>query len=1278
MYLKSLDIQGFKSFPQRTRFGFHRGVTGIVGPNGCGKSNVVDAIRWVLGETSAKALRGGEMADVIFNGTEKRKPLGMAEVTLTLTECGEALKLDFEEVAITRRVFREGRGEYLINGTLCRLRDIHELFADTGIGRTAYSIMAQGQIDQILSSKPEERRVVFEEAAGITKFKREKREALRKLEYTEANLLRVSDVLAEQERRMNSLKRQVSKARRYQALAADVRVLDTHHAHKRFVELSAEHEELKTSINSLVHGEESLRTREPELEQKVSEARHEAQALESELSGLRQQLGEHRNTLSTAEGRVAFNEERKTELKERIQQNVGDIDSTRKKLAQQEFDFQASTEALEELNRRISEHEARLTGQEAKNAAAGAERDRIERALREGRTEANRTQNLIASTQARIESALSQLEGSRERARQLSEQQERLDEEINHAREERDRIAKEVEGLAAGIGEAEEQLERAQRTFQRVRGDLDASTAAAAAANKQWTLRSSRHEVVRKLLDHGEGFEKGTRQVLGGLGEPERFADGIHGALAGFLVADDECARAIEAALHAHLQAVLVEDTGLAGDILEKLQSDGLGHAALLPADLVGTASESQMMALPDGAVAWALDRVKADPKVLPVVETLLEQVLIVPDLKTAFELRPANRGVSFATLAGEWLGAEGVVRGGRSGDQLESRLEMQNEARALETEVAELQAADEAARRKVAELEQQLGECEEEVAASRDRLERRRVECSTREGELGLAGRELETFEAKLENVVWERGELDSRDKTAAENRQSLENELKSARARLEELDSAQQRLQSELDAALRQESELAGILQEERTALAVERRARQAAEEQQRPMEARLLELRELSRRCEEEIGGFEQRITAATEENEQLAVECEARQAKIQILEAELEARSASRGQLEAAIETSEKALAKLRREIAHCGEQKGREEVAATKLELRLESLVETMLERHQTELATFEPDTHTLFSCIEDQKKQAGRRATRAAARAEKEAEEAAALAESGELPPPESPADDFAEDEAGESETEEPEAVLPGEMEGEPDWSFVDSVVTELRRKLDSMGPVNVDAIEEFEELEERHNFVRNQHDDLVKSKSELRDVIERINVETRVRFTEMFDQVKKNFRTVFRDLFGSKGQADLVLIDEDDPLESGIEVIAKPPGKKLQSITLLSGGERSMTAVALLFSIYMIKPSPFCVLDELDAPLDEANIGRFLKVLDRFIENSQFIIVTHNKRTMARVDVMYGVTMEEFGISKHIGMRLTAAETNGTANGKAKGVEAEPAETEG
>jgi chromosome segregation protein len=397
MYLKTLEIHGFKSFADKTVLEFAEGVTGIVGPNGCGKSNVVDAIRWVLGETSAKALRGGEMADVIFNGTEKRKPLGMAEVTLTMADCEGPLKVDFNEVAITRRVFRDGKSEYRINGTLCRLKDIHDMLMDTGIGRTAYSIMAQGQIDQILSSKPEERRAVFEEAAGITKFKREKKEALRKLEYTEANLLRVSDVLAEQERRMNSLRRQVAKARRYQALAADTRVLDTHLGHRKFVELTAERDELLTSIRGLEVRDTELERMLPAKEEAVTEARAAARTFEGELAELRP------SSTSTATRSIPPKAAWHSTRSARPNSNPASArttrtsPATREKLAQQEFDFIAANESLDQLNRLIAEKE--LSSPSRKPApGTREERERIETALRETRGEANRCQTIIATS----------------------------------------------------------------------------------------------------------------------------------------------------------------------------------------------------------------------------------------------------------------------------------------------------------------------------------------------------------------------------------------------------------------------------------------------------------------------------------------------------------------------------------------------------------------------------------------------------------------------------------------------------------------------------------------------------------------------------------------------------------------------------------------------------------------------------------------------------------------------------------------------------------------
>jgi len=1055
---------------------------------------------------------------------------------------------------------------------------------------------------------------------------------------------------------MNSLKRQVAKARRYQALAADTRVLDCHLGHRKFVALTAERDELLTSIRGLEARDAELESQLPAKEEAVAAARAEARVFEGELAELRHCANEHRNTLSSAQGRIAFNEERKAELESRIRQNHEDIHSTREKLAQQEFDFIAANESLDQLNRLIAAKEIQLAEAEARTRGTREEREQFESALRETRGEANRTQTLIATMQAKIESALAQLEGNRERARQLADEEQRLNLELEEFRAEHARIAGEVNDNASQLADLEETFQAAERAYQHTRGDLDASRIAAIASNNELARRSARFEAVRQLVDSGEGFEKGTRSVIHGLDQPDRFKAGIHGALASFIEVENTCARAVEAALGTHLQAVLVHDQAIAEAIIQRLTERQLGLAAVLPESFVPHAAGTQMESLPEGATAWALDRIKSDKRISGVIERLLERVLIVPNLATAMRLRSAHPGVTFVTLAGVMLSGEGILRGGMAAEGSTSVLELRNEARALESEVAALAAADEAARLRVTDLEAHLEQDREQVEVSRERLQRQKVELSTLQGQLSLATREVENFDTKVEHVRWERGELDHRERTAAEGRAFLEGELVSARDRLEALENESRRLQGEADAAVHREQELNAVLNEVRTELAVERRAKQSAEEQQKPMEARLSELREISIRRETEIEAFTQRIEAATAENARLAEECETHRGEADALQEEIESRAAGRAALLESIEIAETQLAAVRREHAKVAEQKGREEVAATKLELRLENLTTSILERYQLELASFEPDAHALLASITSQKAlqaRTGRQVIVAADAAD--GVDSDENTDDDDIPT-------MVVDGTGADDME-----IPGDMTGVPDWNFVEFIVTDIKRRLDAMGPVNLDAIEEFEELEERYNFLRNQHDDLVKSKVELLEVIERINIETQRLFSETFAQVRLNFRDMFKELFGEKAEADLMLLDESDPLESGIEVTAKPPGKKLQSITLLSGGERSMTAVALLFSIYMIKPSPFCVLDELDAPLDESNINRFVKVLDRFIDRSQFIIVTHSKRTMARADVMYGVTMEEFGVSKPVGMRLTNSDDPKNASPAAK-----------
>lgn len=1251
MHLKSLELLGFKSFADRTLFEFHEGVTGIVGPNGCGKSNVVDAVRWVLGETSAKALRGGEMADVIFNGTDKRKPLGMAEVTLTLSDCAGGLKLDFDEVSITRRVYRDGKSEYRINGSLCRLRDIHELFMDTGIGRSAYSIMEQGKIDMLLSAKPEDRRQVFEEAAGITKFKKEKKEALRKLEYTEANLLRISDVLAEQERRMNSLKRQVSKARRYQTLAKDVKILDTHLGHRRYVEGAAQRDELRTSLDAFASQRADLEELLPEREQAVVDARDRAQNLEAELSELRQQLSGHQSAVQAAESRIQFNRERCEELRGRIKNNADEVQTIEQKLAQQEFDFSESQSELEQVLARILSQEQMLGGREEEVSRLGAERFELTQRLHAVREDAKRTEASVASGQAKIESAEAQAEGSRDRLRHLGDEEEVLRKELAEVQQMDAELATQIEEAQGRTPMLEEAVQSAERAFQHARGDFDSAQQRRVELDRDLSGRQSRLDILRQLLARGEGLQEGTQKVLAGLNDPELFQPGLRGMLANHLKVKPTFESAVEAAMGAHLEAVIVRDAELADAILDRLTEARLGQVALIAPEWVRPNGGRQLMTVPEGAECWAADCVEVEADLAPVVDRLLEHTLIVPDRASALRMHAEHPEITYVTRQGEILHPEGVLMGGAvSGEEGTSLLHRQNEVADLEQEVVQLEQSiaevDSALRSKREATEQRS----EEVEQTKDRLQRHTIECSTLDGQHTLATREVKSLEGKVANVVWERQEINTRDESANQARQELEAKLQTARARAESLEGEVNQLQAEHEELVRRESVQAAEFNDMRTVLAVERRAQEAAVQQQGPMESRISELRELQMRRRAETEQFEHRVEEALTEDAQLIVNIDENLAQTKQLDASLEEASGKRNHLIQEIKAAEATYSEIRHQVDSLNERRSKEEVSHAKVEMRLEKLLETVTERYQVDLTVFEPDPHELLLCISEQKasfrKQDRRRSTIQLAQSDADVDAEQELA------------DDQPDEEAmSVADAVEEEMEIASEEDG-PDWEFVEDAVGELRRRLDSMGPVNLDAIQEFDELEELFTYNRNQRDDLVNSKDKLLEVIELINIDTTKRFAETFAKVQVNFREMFKELFGETAKADLILLDDGDPLDCGIEVIAKPPGKKLQSLSLLSGGERSMTAVALLFSIYMVKPSPFCILDELDAPLDEANIGRFLKVLDRFIDQSQFIIVTHSKRTMARADVMYGVTMEEFGVSKPVGMRLTAPET--------------------
>jgi chromosome segregation protein len=647
-------------------------------------------------------------------------------------------------------------------------------------------------------------------------------------------------------------------------------------------------------------------------------------------------------------------------------------------------------------------------------------------------------------------------------------------------------------------------------------------------------------------------------------------------------------------------------------------------------------------------------------------VAKLLEGVLLVEDLPTALRMREEGCTFAVATLTGEFVTSEGVIHGGRSGDGSVSVLRMQTEVRELRDVVEALDREVGMRQERRDELNRRVDEFEDHLQEARERLQQKRVASSTLEGKLALVERDLNQFRNRIESLEWEQREVDER---AARLRTELETrraERESALGRIGELDGETTATSEALAAARVREEELTELVTAARTQLAVEHGTREKFEEQREPLLARLAELVELLERREGEIVSYRERIESAATETAALQERIREWETEAAAAETERDVIRAEREGYSARIETGESELTRMRKDVQQVASQRGKEEVKVAQLDLSLDNIERNCRDRYRTELEFFEPDSHALLLAIEERRKNGATR-LRAYSDGDTGFDEEPAPASASEEPAAEGDLMPDGEGDAifAEAAEEIGEAGEPAgpvlEDPAEPDWDFVEEVVLQLRTKLDSMGPVNIDAIEEFDELEEHYKFNVQQLSDLENSKEELLRMIARINRDTRKMFSETFEQIRKNFRDMFRELFGDKAKADLVLLDDNDPLECGIDIIAKPPGKKLQSISLLSGGERSMTAVALLFGIYMVKPSPFCVLDELDAPLDESNIARFLRVLDRFIGSSQFVIVTHSKRTMSRADVMYGVSMEEFGVSKTVGVTFSKA-------GEAKG----------
>lgn len=1221
MYLKSLELLGFKSFAAKTTLEFHRGVTAIVGPNGCGKSNVLDAIRWVLGEQSAKALRGGEMADVIFGGTDSRAALGMAEVSMTFADCEKDLGVEWNEVRITRRVFRDGKSEYLINKTPARLRDIQELFMDTGIGRSAYSIMEQGKLDQILSSKPDDRRAIFEEAAGITKYKSQKREALRKLEATEANLIRVADIIREVKRQIGSLQRQAGKARRYQSLNESLRIFDTHLTHRDFLRLASEMEATRAEWQRLQDAQSVYESEMAQQEVELSGFRSRLHQLDDEMSLLREQSQQVRNRIYSAENRIESHGHRVQEFESLISRNESEIAGAREKMQEQEMRIEETDALIQELLQQLRVGEESLRIQEAALAAVRQERQDLE----------NEAARLLASINA-AEQRLNQIHGERsalEGRREASEA----------------RLASlhaETSAASSGLAELESRLSENALRLQ----SLEAALAAAHSAIQSHTeelaviqterrsldeqVRQSERRlaeaesklaVLRNLEAAGEGLDEATQALLRGLDNPGFFQPAMVGALASLIEVEAENAAALEALLAQELQAVLCKDPQIAAAAMETLAHGNYGRGLLLPRDWISQPEPSLDGPLPEGAIAWLGDCLRGPAEILAFLRPRLNGVALVPDLETALRLREIHPGLGFVTRRGELLASTGLTTAGRTSNGTRAALLRKQEISALEIELELLRQSHAQILGERENLLAQAATAEAALQESRQEQQSLQVELSALRGESNLLERQLQSARQRQASLEQEVHHLELSLSQSSERILQLDNEVQTRSAEINSLREEQSARQLAAASARAREAEVTDQLNEFRVRVATERQQRENLQRQREPMAARLQELAELMAQRSADIENYRLRIGQLEAETAELQNQLLQWQEEIQSLEGSIAATQSQRLETQESAEALETTLRVARQQLQDLQNRRGQLEVKSTQIELRQTSLQEHISRRYGLDLSTFEPDGYALAKTLKEHK-----------------------LAAAANPDPADSPSES---PEAPPAEEAAPASEIP--------WEEIKNLVASLTERLDSMGPVNLDAIQEFDELEQRYQFLEQQNTDLTNSKAELLEVIARLNKTTRELFQDTFEKIRSNFQEMFSELFGG-GKANLMLADENDPLESGIEIIAKPPGKQLQSISLLSGGERTMTAVALLFAIYMVKPSPFCVLDEMDAPLDESNISRFIKILDRFIGQSQFVVITHNKRTISRADLLYGVTMEEHGVSKLVGVRFENA----------------------
>ncbi len=1214
MYLKSLEMSGFKSFAE-AKIEFPRGITTVVGPNGTGKSNIVDAILWVLGEQSTKTLRSERMEDVIFNGTESRKPLGMSEVSLVLAGVGnetitgiqglpDPLK-EYSEVMISRRLYRDGVSEYLINKVQCRLKDIRTLLLETRAGIKGHTVIEQGRIDQILNASPQERRELIEETAGIVRYKKQKAEALRKLDATQQNLMRVRDIVTEVRRQLNSLERQARQARAYQRHHDEAKALEIRLLVRDARRLLHLRDEVGAELASLEDRESGEAAEESTLTSGIEETRLRMTAGQETLDRVRDQLAaveqEQNQALTAVEverSRSAMYEQQRAQSTDDLQRLTLEEQRADATLAEvRERMVRMETEA-EEAGGKLAELESAGAALQERRNSLSAEEDQARRDILESAVKQPALESRLTQMQARqdeLGKQAEQVQAERAEVEREIEQASELRRTAADARSEGERQTQELRRI---LTEREAECRRLEQEEQAAGEDVTRLQGSLAAAESRLSALDG---VIREEMGYGRVGEEESTSL--------RACDGVREAVAEWLTVPPGLERAVDAVLGERGRAWLVENPSRARKALELLNEKRLGRGSFIPMQPRGgrpSRGTRPQVKAGAGVLGWALDVIPAREGAESALRCLFENVLLVESLDVALRvweqgLDTAGHDVRIVTLAGEVLDAAGVLTGGQlegSGGLLQRRKEVQELAAQRDDLLGGLHNAKERRddlRGRVESLRAGVQACEEEIRGAEMRVL--------------AAAKDAEGLDARLDELSRRLGQLRDEADRALRERARLEEETVTARREVEQV--GQEKAMRE--AALAELMATISVVEEKHLAMHQQlTEARLSAGTVRSRLEHDQAELsRLLSEQQERQVRrkSLELHIAELAAAREQSRTE----QARNEAVVRDLGARAdrirsdyvdvqETQTELNQKARQSEELLGEVRKRLAASREARLAVQVRRAELNTQLQTVESTLSGTYQL----------TVDAALEQEPHEKERRLQMEEDRSEEEVTQA-----------------------------------LREELQG-------------LRGKLERMGPINLAAIEEHDTLEERHRFLTSQQEDLSNSIKSLKEIIQRINRTTQRMFIETFNELQEKFGEVFTRLFPG-GRAELVLVEPEAPTEEeqqsarepGVDIVAQPPGKRLKTITMLSGGEKSLTAMALLFASFLIRPTPFCILDEIDAPLDEENVGRFADVLRELAARAQFIVITHNKRTMSVADSLFGVTMEDPGVSQLISIRL-------------------------